>query len=148
MNQIVIQFRQRARGGASAPMFLWSLVMAVVLVSYEVTRHGRGDVLAVGVLATALFGAVLGWRRRTGLVVVAPFFSWLVAWFPLVIASMVRHGFFAGIVIGFVTVTLGWFVIGGLELLELALVASLVARLRSGSGPEVTIFGPGEGPTP
>ncbi len=129
-------------------MFLWSIVMAVVLVSYEVTRHGRGGVVAVGVLATAIFGAVLGWRRRTGLVVVAPFFSWLVAWFPLLIGSMVRHGFFAGLVIGFVTVTLGWFVIGGLELLELALVASLVGRLRGGSDPEVTIFGPGEGPTP
>lgn len=146
MNQVVISFRQRARGGASAPMFLWSLVMAVVLVSYEVERHGRGGVVAVGVVATALFGAVLGWRRRTGLVVVAPFFSWLVAWFPLVIASMVRHGFVGGLVIGFVTVTLGWFVIGGLELLELVLVASLVARLRGGSGPDVVVFGPGEGP--
>ena len=146
MNTVVFQFRQCARGGASVPMFLWSIVMAVVLVSYEVTRHGRGVVVAVGVIVTALFGVVLGWRRRTGLVVVAPFFSWLVAWFPLVIGSMVHHGFFAGLVIGFVTVTLGWFVIGGLELLELALFASLVSRLRGGPGPEVTIFGPGEGP--
>lgn len=146
MNQVVIQFRQRARGGASAAMFLWSLVMAVVLVTYEVERHGRGGALAVGVIATAIFGAVLGWRGRTGLAVVAPFFSWLVAWFPLVIASMVRHGVLAGLVIGLITVTLGWFVIGGLELLELALVASLVSRLRGGSDPEVTIFGPGEGP--
>ncbi len=146
VSQFVIEFRQRARRGASAPMFLWSVVMAVVLVTYEVERHGRGGTLAVGLIATALFGAVLGWRGRTGLAVVAPLFSWLVAWFPLVIASMVRHGVLAGLVIGFVTVTVGWFVIGGLELLELAFVASLVARLRGGSGPDVTIFGPGDGP--
>ena len=144
MSQFVIQFRQRARRGASAAMFLWSLVMAVVLVAYVVERHGRGGVVAVGVVATALFGALLGWRGRSGLAVVAPLFSWLVAWFPLVIASMVRHGVFVGLLIGFVTVTLGWFVIGGLELLELALVAGLVARLRGGSGPDVTIFGPGD----
>ena len=146
MNQVVIQFRQRARRGASAAMFLWSLVMAVVLVTYEVERHGRGRAILIGVIATAIFGAVLGWRGRTGLAVVAPFFSWLVAWFPLVIASMVRHGVLAGLVIGFVTITFGWFVIGGLELLELAFVASLVAQLRGGSGPDVTIFGPGDGP--
>ena len=144
MSQFVIQIRQRARRGASAAMFLWSLVMAVVLVSYMVERHGRGGVVAVGVIATALFGAVLGWRERTGLAVVAPLFSWLVAWFPLVIASMVRHGVLWGLVFGFVTVTLGWIVIGGLELLELLLVASVVARLRGGSGPDVTIFGPGD----
>ena len=144
MSQFVIQIRQRARRGASAAMFLWSIVMAVVLVTYVVERHGRGGVVAVGVVATALFGALLGWRGRTGLAVVAPLFSWLVAWFPLVIASMVRHGVLAGLVIGFVTVTLGWFVIGGLELLELALVAGFVARLRGGSGPDVTIFGPGD----
>ena len=144
MSQFVIQIRQRARRGASAAMFLWSLVMAVVLVAYVVERHGRGGVVAVGVVATALFGALLGWRGRTGLAVVAPLFSWLVAWFPLVIASMVRHGVLVGLLIGFVTVTLGWFVIGGLELLELALVAGLVARLRGGSGPDVMIFGPGD----
>ena len=144
MSQFVIQIRQRARRGASAAMFLWSLVMAVVLVAYVVERHGRGGVVAVGIVATALFGAVLGWRERTGLAVVAPLFSWLVAWFPLVIASMVRHGVLAGLLIGFVTVTFGWFVIGGLELLELALVASLVGRLRGHSGPNVTIFGPGD----
>ena len=125
-------------------MFLWALVMAVVLVAYVVERHGRGGVVAVGVVATALFGAVLGWRERTGLAVVAPLFSWLVAWFPLVIASMVRHGVLWGLVFGFVTVTLGWIVIGGLELLELLLVASVVARLRGGAGPDVTIFGPGD----
>ena len=127
-------------------MFLWSVVMAAVLVTYELERHGRGGAVLAGVVATAIFGAILGWRRRTGLAIVAPFFSWLVAWLPLVIASMVRHGVLAGLVLGVVTVTLGWFVIGGLELLELAVVASLVARLRGGSGPDVVVFGPGEGP--
>ncbi len=128
-------------------MFLWSVVMAAVLVTYELERHGRGGAVLAGVVATAIFGAILGWRRRTGLAIVAPFFSWLVAWLPLVIASMVRHGVLAGLVLGVVTVTLGWFVIGGLELLELAVVASLVARLRGGSGPDVVVFGPGEGPS-
>ena len=144
MSQYVIEFRQRARGGASAPMFVWSLVMAVVLVTYVLARHGGGGSLAVGVIATALFGAVLGWRRRTALAVVAPFFSWLVAWIPLVVASMVRHGIVAGLVLGFVTVTFGWLVIGGLELAELVIVASLVSRLRGGSDPDVVVFGPGE----
>ena len=127
-------------------MFLWSLVMAVVLVTYELERHGRGGAIVAGVVATAIFGVILGWRRRTGLVVVAPLFSWLVAWFPLIIAAMVRHGVLAGLLLGVLTVTLGWFVIGGLELVELAIVATLVARLRGGSGPEVVVFGPGEGP--
>ena len=126
-------------------MFLWSLVMAVVFVTYDVQRHGRGTTLVVGVAATALFGAVLGWRARTALAVVAPLFSWLVAWFPLVIASMVRHGVLAGLVIGFVTVTLGWFIIGGLEMLELLVVASVVARLR-GRRSDVVVFGPGDEP--
>ena len=144
MSQFVIEFRQRARRGASVPMFLWSLVMAVVLVTYEAAHRGQGNALLVGVVVTALFGAVLGWRRRTALAFVAPFFSWLVAWFPLVIASMVRHGVLAGLVLGLLTVTFGWIVIGGLELAELVLVASLVARLRGGSGPDVVVFGPGE----
>jgi len=146
VNEVFVRFERHARRGASAPMFLWSLAMAVVLVSYEVTRHGRGGIVVVGVIATALFGVILGWRGRSALAVVAPFFSWLVAWFPLVIAAMVRHGVLAGLVIGILSVTLGWVVIGGLEMLELLLVARLVARLRGERSPEVVVYGPGEGP--
>ncbi len=141
MVRVVTVVGNRARGGWSVATFVWTLVMAVVLALGEARPAGRGTDFLIGLCASAVLGVVLGWRRRLGAVLVAPLLSWLVAWLPLVIAAMVRHGVLAGLVVGAFTVTVGWIAIGGLELVIVGLVALLVARLRP-HGPAVVILGP------
>ncbi len=143
MIRVVTVVNQRARGGWSVVTGAWTLVMAVVLALGEARPSGRGADLVVGVVASALLGVVLGWRRRLGAAFAAPLLSWLVAWLPLVIASMVRHGLLGGLVTGIVTVTVGWVVIGGGELAVVGGVALLVSRVRR-DGPRVVIYGPGD----
>ena len=123
-------------------MTLWALAMAVVIFCLE-ARVGSPDTLGVvGVGVTVLFGALLGWRRRVAAVFVAPFVSWLWAWFPLWVAAMIHDGFLGGLAIGFFLVTVGWFGIGLLEVAVLGLVALGVRAVR-GEGPSDTIiFGP------
>ncbi|MGC8499493.1 MAG: hypothetical protein ACP5OV_08390 [Acidimicrobiales bacterium] len=141
MVRVVTVVGTRARGGWSVATFGWTLVMAVVLALGEARPAGRGTDVIVGLVASAVLGLILGWRRRLGAVLAAPLLSWLVAWLPLLIAAMVRHGVLAGLVVGALTVTVGWIAIGGLELAVVGLVAVLVARLRPG-GPAVVILGP------
>ncbi len=141
MMRVVTVVNQRARGGWSAVTVAWTLVMAVVLALGEARPSGRGVDLIVGLVASALLGAVLGWRRRLGAVFAAPLLSWLVAWLPLVIAAMVRHGVLGGLVVGTLTVTAGWIVIGGGELAVVGGVALLIARGRPGD-PRVVVYGP------
>ena len=142
----VVQVRQRARGNVSAAMIVWSLVMAVILVVWELDPADDGRAVLGGLLATALLGVYLGWRRRGAAVFVAPMVSWSFAWAPLWIAAMIRHGFFKGLFVGLFLVTVGWIVIGAMEFVSLGAVTLLVRRAR-GAGPrtdddEVTIFGP------
>ena len=141
MVRVVTVVGTRARGGWSFATGLWVLVMAVVLALGEARPAGRGTDIIVGLIASAGLGLVLGWRRRLGAVLVAPLLSWIVAWLPLLVAAMVRHGVLAGLVVGAFTVTVGWIAIGGLELVVVGLVALLVARLRP-HGPAVVILGP------
>lgn len=111
-------------------MALWAVVMAVVLVREIVAASAR--VTTVGLLATALLGIWLGWRRRGGAVFAAPFVSWMVAWLPMMIAAMVHDGVVKGFFVGFVLVTVGWIGIGFVEFVWLGLVTSLVRALRGG----------------
>ena len=142
----VVQVRQRARGNVSAAMVAWSIVMTVVLAVWEVSPSADGRAALWGVVATALFGVYLGWRRRGAAVFVAPLVSWSFAWLPLWISAMVRHGFIKGLFVGLFLVTVGWIVIGTLEFISLGAVTLLVRSVR-GSGPrvgegDVIIFGP------
>ncbi len=123
-------------------MTLWAIVMAVVIFCLE-ARVGAAHTLGrVGLVVTARFGARIGGRRRVAAVFVAPFVSWLWAWFPLWIAAMIHDGFFGGIAIGFFLVTIGWLGIGLAEVAVLGFFAFIVRALRGRGDSDVIVFGP------
>ncbi|HQT99362.1 MAG TPA: hypothetical protein PLG60_02530 [Acidimicrobiales bacterium] len=125
---VVVRFRQQTRANASVPMALWAVVMAIVLVMEVLGSSPRATTL--GLVATALLGVWLGWRRRGGAVFVAPFVSWMVAWLPMMIAAIVHDGVVKGFFVGLVLVTVGWIGIGFVEFVWLGLVTMLVRALR------------------
>ena len=125
-----VTIKNRTRAGAGGPTILWSLVMAVTLCVWESATQHHGIAVKVGVSASVLYGAFLGWTRRAGAVFFAPILSWLVAWFPLWITAIIRHGFLKGVVIGFVLVTLGWLIIGALEFAVVGFAAVLFRLAR------------------
>ena len=127
-------------------MVLWSLVMAVVLFMLEARFGSRVGVTWVGIGATVLFGAYLGWHRRVAATFVAPIVSGLVAWFPLVVAAMIHDGLFKGLLVGAFWVTIGWFLVAATEFMGLFIAATLVRLLRGSAGPrepDAVLFGPG-----
>lgn len=141
MSNVVIQFRDRAGGNVSTPMVLWALAMTVILFMEVVAPSAQVTITGFGV--SAILGIYLGWRRRLGAVVAAPFVSWLFAWFPLEIACMIHFGILKGFFIGLLTITFGWIGIGFVEFAWLALVALLVRAIRGTSkGDSVIIIEP------
>lgn len=137
-----MEVRRRSRGQVSVAMTLWAIVMAIVIFCLE-ARVGRADIVGwIGVATSIIFGAILGWRRRVAAVLVAPFVSWLWAWFPLWLAAMIHDGFFGGLAIGFFLVTVGWIGIGLLEAVMVGIVALAVRSLRGGNDGDIVIFGP------
>jgi hypothetical protein len=130
---------QRANISVTRPMLWWSFVMAVGLVLVESggSQHDTG--LAVTAVATVSFGVWLGWQRRTGVIFFAPLVSWLFAWFPLLLAAIVRRGFFRGVLSGLFLDSVGWLFIGTLEFLSLFIVALAVRALR-GTPREVDVI--------
>jgi hypothetical protein len=141
VSNAVIQFRDRARGNVSTPMVIWALAMTVILFIEVVAPSAR--VTIIGFAISALLGAYLGWRRRVGAVVAAPFVGWLFAWFPMEIACMIHFGIFKGFFIGLFTITFGWIGIGFVEFVWLAMVALLVRAIRgTGRINSVTIIEP------
>lgn len=143
MSSVVIQFRDRTRGNVSTPLVLWALVMTVILFIEVVAPSARLTVTGFGV--TALLGIYLGWRRRLGTVIAAPFVSWLFAWFPMEIACMIHFGILKGFFIGLLTITFGWIGIGFVEFAWLGMVALLVRAIHGSSGRDsVIIMGPDE----
>ena len=145
MNTVSVRIRERARGNVSLPMTLWAIAMAVTLFMFEARLGSRAAFWLLGIGSTALFGAYLGLRRRMAAAFVAPLVSWLVAWFPLVIAAMIHDGFFKGLVVGIFLITIGWIGIALLEFLGLFVVASLFRMLRGSSKreePDAMVFGP------
>jgi hypothetical protein len=127
---VVVRFRDQTRANASVAVTLWALVMTVVLVLDVVAPSAR--VTTVGFVVTALLGASLGWRRRFGAVFYAPIVSWLFAWFPLMIASMVHDGILKGFFDGLLLISVGWIGIGFVEFVWLAMVTIVVRALRGG----------------
>jgi hypothetical protein len=141
VSNVVIQFRDRTRGNVSAPMVLWALAMTVILFIEIVAPSAK--VTIIGFAISALLGAYLGWRRRVGAVVAAPFVSWLFAWFPMEIACMIHFGILKGFLVGLLVITFGWIGIGFVELVWLAMVALLVRAIRGrGRIDSVTIIEP------
>lgn len=125
---VVVMFRERARGGVSTPVVLWALAMTVILFMEVVDPSAWLTVS--GFVITALLGALLGWRRRMGTVIAAPFIGWLFAWFPMEIACMIHFGILKGFLLGLLIITFGWVGIGFVELAWLAMVAGVVRSLR------------------
>jgi hypothetical protein len=145
MSDVVFQVRERARGNVTTPMMLWATVMAAVLFLGEAHLGSRTATVWTGIVATALFGIYLGWRRRGAAVFVAPLVSWLFAWLPLWIAAMIHDGFFKGFFVGLFLITIGWIGIGFLEFFGLGAVTFVVRVFRGPGdtrGPDVIIFGP------
>jgi hypothetical protein len=142
---VVFQVRERSRGNVTFSMMLWATAMAAVLFLVESRLANRADTVWAGIGATALFGVYLGWRRRAAAVFVAPFVSWLFAWFPLWVAAMIHDGALRGLFWGLFLVTVGWILIGFVEFAWLGAVAFFVRSLRGPSGrgdAKVVIFGP------
>ena len=145
MSGIVFQVRERSRGNVTKPMVLWAAIMAVVLFMLESHVGPQGRAAWLGVSASVFLGLYLGWQRRLGAILVAPLVSWLFAWFPLVIASMIHNGIGKGFFVALFLVTFGWIGIGLLELFGLGAVAFAVSLVRGSappSEPDVVIFGP------
>lgn len=128
---MVFTIRQRTRGNVSTPVVLWAIAMTVILFIEIVAPSATVTIVGFGL--TALLGALLGWRRRMGTVIVAPFVNWLFAWFPMEIASMIHFGILKGFLLGLVIITVGWIAIGFVEVAWLFMVAALVRSFHSGS---------------
>jgi hypothetical protein len=144
MSGVVFQVRERSRGNVTSSMMLWATAMSVVFFLYEAHWGSRAAVVWSGLGVSALFAIILGWRRRSAAIFVAPFVSWMFAWFPLWVAAMIHYGFFGGLFRGLFLVTIGWVVIGTAEFVYLAIFTSLVrlVRGRGTSNPKVVVFGP------
>lgn len=127
MNAVFV-YRERAKGNVSFPMVVWALAMTVILFMAIVTPSAT--VTITGFALTGLLGIVLGWRRRFGAVIAAPFVSWLFAWLPMEIASMIHFGIVEGFFLGLLIITFGWIGIGFIEFASLAIISLLVRSLR------------------
>jgi hypothetical protein len=137
MNVVFIA-RERARGNVSTPVVLWAIAMTVVLFMEVVTPSALLTVS--GFVITALLGALLGWRRRMGTVIAAPFIGWLFAWFPVEIACMIHFGILKGFLLGLLVITFGWIGIGFVELAWLAMIATVVRSLRGVSSDDRVVI--------
>jgi hypothetical protein len=124
----VFSVRERARGSVSTPVVLWAIAMTVVLFIEVV--NPSATITIIGFVITGLLGALLGWRRRMGTVIAAPFIGWFFAWFPMEIACMIHFGILKGFLFGLLIITFGWVGIGFVELAWLAIVAGTVRSLR------------------
>jgi hypothetical protein len=129
----VFMVRERARGNVSTSVVLWAIAMTVVLFMEIVNPSALLTVS--GFVITALLGALLGWRRRMGTVIAAPFIGWLFAWFPMEVACMIHFGILKGFLLGLLIITFGWVGIGFVELTWLAMVA-LAVRSLHGAPPD------------
>ncbi len=119
---IVVRVRESTRGSAGVAIVVWSVIMAAAIFAVRAnTAPHLFELLAV--VATFLLGAYLGWRRKVGAIFFAPLVSWMFAWFPLIVAEIIRDGFFKGAAIGVLMATFGWLVIGFVEFAAILAVA-------------------------
>jgi hypothetical protein len=133
MNGVVFTVRSRAKGKVTAPMVLWALAMTVILFIDVVAPSVTDTVAGFGI--SAILGAYLGWQRRMGAVIAAPFVNWLFAWFPMEIACMIHFGILKGFLLGLLVITFGWIGIGFVEFAWISMVAAVVRSIHGSSGP-------------
>jgi hypothetical protein len=114
-------------------MVLWALAMTVILF-IDVVAPSAADTVA-GFVISAILGAYLGWQRRMGAVIAAPFVNWLFAWFPMEIACMIHFGILKGFLLGLLVITFGWIGIGFVEFAWISMVAAVVRSIHGSSGP-------------
>jgi hypothetical protein len=134
MNGVVFTVRSRAKGKVSTPMVLWALAMTVILFIDVVSPSSTDTVVGFGI--SAILGAYLGWQRRMGAVIAAPFVNWLFAWFPMEIACMIHFGVLKGFLLGLLVITFGWIGIGFVEFAWISMVAALARSIHGPSSRE------------
>lgn len=120
---IFVRVRETARGSAGRAIVGWSFAIAVCLFCIR-ANYAVGPFELVAVATTLLLGAYLGWHRRTGVIFAAPIVSWMFGWVPLIVAEMIRDGFFKGFFVGLLLATVGWIAIGFVEFVALLCVAA------------------------
>ena len=119
---IVVRVRETSRGSAGVAIVVWSIVMAAAIFGVR-ANMARHLFELIGVVDTFMLGAYLGWRRRLAAVFFAPLVSWMFAWFPLIVAEIIREGFFRGVVWGVLMSTVGWIGIGFVEFVAISAIA-------------------------
>ena len=145
MSTVFYSLQERSKGRVTRPLVLWAFLMAIDLFCFEAQIGNRNTVSYAGFIITVALGIYLGWQRRSGTVFIAPLISWIIAWPPLLLATMIHEGFIKGFFKGLFLITFGWIAIGGGELLLLFVTSSLIRIIR---GPrknvetDVVIFGP------
>ena len=75
-----------------------------------------------------------------GAVFVAPFVSWLFAWFPMEIACMIHFGILKGFLLGLLIITFGWIAIGFVEFAWLAMAALSFAPFEASPRDEPVVI--------
>jgi hypothetical protein len=133
MAGVLFTVRSRAKGKVSTPLVLWALAMTVIMFIDVVAPSATDTIVGFGI--SALLGAYLGWQRRLGAAIAAPFVNWLFAWLPMEIACMIHFGILKGFLLGLLIITFGWIGIGFVEFAWISMVAALARSLHSSSGP-------------
>jgi hypothetical protein len=133
MNGVLFTVRSRAKGKITAPLVLWAIAMTVVLFIDVVAPSATDTVVGFGI--SAVLGAYLGWQRRMGAAIAAPFVNWLFAWFPMEIACMIHFGILKGFLLGLLVITFGWIGIGFVEFAWISMVATVFRAIHGSSGP-------------
>ena len=129
-SSVVIRVREYTKGSTGAATVMWSVLTAACLFGLRagIGRSFFGWALVIG---TVVYAAYLGWHRRVGVIFAAPVASWLFAWFPIIVAEMIRDGFFRGFFVGLAIDTVGWLAVGTAEVAALLVISfpfRLVAR--------------------
>ena len=110
-------------------MIAWSLVMALCLFVVTGGFHTARSFETIGFAATLVTGVVLGWRRRSGLVLAAPLLSLVVAWPAMGVGYLLGDGLMPGLLYGLFSPLL--FVLVGPAQVAVLTVGAWLGRLVS-----------------
>lgn len=124
---------------------MWRGVMTVYACWWVASDGHVGWWSILAVTLTLLLGIVIGVQRHLTSLITAPMGLWLVAVLPVYITSLWHRPFLAGVVHGFLDVTIGALVVSLSMTFLLSLIAipvRLVVPARS--RPAVEIFGPND----
>jgi len=134
-----IALRQKTRSDVSGPTVVWALGMTFVLCTLIARTTNHHAATYLGIVLCVVYGAILGWQRRTGTVFVAPIISWFFAWVPLWIVAIISRGFIHGFFAGLFWDTVGWLLIGTGEFVLIGAVAAAVRLVRGSAKDDATV---------